>query len=73
LSGINFASKNPSMGGHHSACWAGKLSCGCYEDHQCNYWIPIGVGSPAAFPCGGVRDHAMRGGQGAVRIKFIGS
>jgi hypothetical protein len=73
LSGINFASKNPSMGGHHAACWAGKLSCGCYEDHQCQYWIPIGVGSPASFPCGGVRDHAMRGGQGAVRIKFIGS
>jgi hypothetical protein len=70
LHGINFASKNPTMGGHHAACWAGKLSCGCYEDHQCQFWLPIGVGSPAVAPCDNVRDHGMRGGQGAVRIKF---
>ena len=70
LGGINFASKNPTMGGQWSACWAGKVSCGCYEDNQCQFWIPIGVGSPGVHPCGEVRDHGMRGGQGAVRIKF---
>ena len=67
---INFASKQPTQGGPHATCWSGKLSCGCYEDHQCQFWLPIGVGSPGVNPCGGVRDHGLRGGQGAVRIKF---
>ena len=69
LHGINFASKNPTMGGQFTTC-LGKLSCGCYEDHACNYWLPVGVGAPGVHPCDQVRDHGMRGGQGAVRIKF---
>jgi hypothetical protein len=27
----------------------------------------------APYPCPGVRDHATRGGHGAVRIKFVRS
>jgi hypothetical protein len=36
----------------------------------CNPFLPYGVPGGAAFPCGEVRDHGMRGGMGMVRIKY---
>lgn len=70
---LNAASKAPSMGVYHPACWMGNRSCQCYEMLGCQYQVPYGTGGPAAVPCPGVRDHGWRGGQGAVRIKFVES
>jgi hypothetical protein len=36
----------------------------------CHPFLPYGVPGGAAFPCGHVRDHGMRGGMGMVRIKY---
>lgn len=71
LMGLNAASKNPYMGQGFTHCMGGvNRTCGCYEHQGCNPWLPIAVGGLAVTPCDGVRDHAWRGGQGAIKIKF---
>ena len=55
----------------YSACWVGARSCGCYNMQGCNHFVPYGVPGTGAQPCGDVRDHAMRGGMGMVRIKYV--
>lgn len=68
---LNAASRNPSMGVYHGACWMGNRACQCYEMLGCQHQVPYGSGAPGSNPCPGVRDHGWRGGQGAVRIKYI--
>lgn len=68
---MNAASRNPSRGVYHGSCWMGNRACQCYEDQGCSHLVPYGTGGPPANPCSGVRDHGYRGGDGAVRIKFI--
>jgi hypothetical protein len=71
LMGLNAASKNPAMGQGFTHCMGGvNRTCGCYEHQGCNPWLPIGVGGLAVTPCDGVRDHAWRGGMGAIKIKW---
>ncbi len=55
----------------HFTCWNNQRSCGCYEMQGCMNYMPTGVPGSAPHPCPGVRDHAGRGGLGAVRVKFI--
>lgn len=55
----------------HFTCWNNQRSCGCYEMQGCMSFMPVGVPGAAPHPCPNVRDHAGRGGMGAVRIKFI--
>ena len=63
--------KNPGQGATAMACWASIVSCGCYEDNGCRHYLPIGMGGTPGQPCSSVRDHGLRGGPGAVRIRFI--
>lgn len=70
LNSVPSLSRSPShlMG---ASCWSGARSCGCYNMQGCNQFGPYGVPGTGAQPCGDVRDHAMRGGMGMVRIKYI--
>jgi hypothetical protein len=70
---INGAGKSPGQGLTWKACYQGDTSCGCYNANGCQSTLPYGVGGPGPQPCPGVRDHATRGGMGAIRIKFIES
>jgi len=70
---LNAAARSPSMGHGMAACWSGHRSCGCYETHGCQPFLPYGVPGTPPSPCSGVRDHAIRGGHGAVRIQYIGT
>lgn len=67
---LSGAGRSPSQGVPYSACWASGTACGCYEAHGCMLLMPPGVPGLPPHPCTSVRDHAIRGGHGAVRIKF---
>jgi len=67
------AGKTPGSGVPWKACYTNDTSCGCYNANGCQSNVPYGVGGHGPFPCPGVRDHAHRGGMGAIRIKFIES
>jgi hypothetical protein len=73
LHNLNAASRTPSIGNPFSACWSGHRACGCYESQGCIPFLPHGVPGTPASPCSSVRDHAVRGGHGAVRIQYIGT
>jgi hypothetical protein len=73
LGALNIAGRTPTIGGHISACWAGSRGCACYETWSCIPMLPYGVPGASAMACASLRDSGMRGGHGAVRIKFIGS
>jgi hypothetical protein len=73
ISALNAMSRQPSMGQPASWCWSGSRACSCYESHGCMPYLPHGVPGVSAMPCDSVRDDGLRGGHGAVRIKFIGS
>lgn len=68
---LNAARRTPAMGSPFVACWNGQQACGCYEIHGCLPYMPYGVPGLPAMPCGEVRDSGIRGGPGAVRIKFL--
>ena len=70
INALNAASRSPSQGVYHGACWMGNRACQCYEMLGCQHHVPYGAGGPASNPCPGVRDHGWRGGHGAVRIKY---
>lgn len=69
LNAITAASRSPSHN-MYAACWVGARSCGCYNMNGCMHVVPYGVPGSPPFPCPGVRDHAMRGGMGMVRITY---
>jgi hypothetical protein len=71
FSAIGGLSKSPRAGASDSYCYACGRGCGCYEYAGCIQMMPIGSGAPAGAVCGDVCDHGMRGGMGAVRIKFF--
>jgi len=64
-------SKSPRQGANNPYCWAGSRGCGCYEWSGCAQIMPIGAGAPATAICGDMCDHGLRGGMGAIRIKFF--
>ena len=70
INGLTAMSRDPQHNGYFT-CWNNQRSCGCYEMQGCMNYMPYGVPGAAPHPCPGVRDHAMRGGMGAVRIKYI--
>jgi len=70
---LNSAARSPSAGHFMAACWSGHRACGCYETHGCQPFLPYGVPGTPPSPCASVRDHAVRGGHGAVRIQYIGT
>lgn len=53
------------------ACWAGQLSCGCYEMNGCIAYVPPAFPGVPAYPCADVRDGGGRGGNGLVKITFF--
>ena len=61
----------PTGGIPWSSCWGFSGACGCYNNDGCVPVLPVGTGGRGPNPCPGVRDHAIRGGFGAVRIRFI--
>lgn len=68
---ISGASRSPIGGVPFTTCYAGPVACGCYESHGCYLLMPAGVPGLPAHPCSNVRDHGIRGGNGAVRIRFF--
>jgi hypothetical protein len=64
-------SKSPVTGAPMSKCYGGNHYCGCYEYQGCAVMVAPGIPGYGGVPCAGVRDHAMRGGHGGVKIKFI--
>jgi len=73
IAAINGAGKSPGYGIPWKACFRNDVSCGCYNANGCSSVLPYGMGAPGPQPCPGVRDHATRGGMGAIRVKFIES
>jgi hypothetical protein len=71
FSAIGGLSKSPRAGASDSYCYNNGRGCGCYEYSGCVQMMPIGAGAPAGAVCGDMCDHGMRGGMGAVRIKFF--
>lgn len=71
LNALGAAGTRPTGGNPYSSCWAGISSCGCYENQGCMPYMPYGVPGLPPVPCTDVRDHGIRGGHGAVRIKYI--
>jgi hypothetical protein len=63
-------SKSPRQGASNPYCWTGSRGCGCWEWEGCKNIMPIGAGAPSTAICGDMCDHGMRGGHGAIRIKF---
>ena len=70
---LNLMTRSPTQGSPYNACWSGNDSCGCYEHQGCTHFFPGGIPGQGPTPCDGVRDHAWRGGNGILRIKFIAS
>jgi hypothetical protein len=70
LNSLPALSRSPSHT-MYSTCWSGGLPCGCYNMQGCHPFLPYGVPGTGPNPCGDVRDHAMRGGMGMIRIKYI--
>jgi hypothetical protein len=70
INALTTMSRSPAQAAYVT-CWNNQRSCGCYEMQGCMNYMPYGVPGAAPHPCPGVRDHAMRGGMGAVRIKYI--
>lgn len=71
FSAIGGLSKSPRAGASDSYCYNNGRGCGCYEYSGCVQMMPIGAGAPPGAVCGDMCDHGMRGGMGAVRIKFF--
>jgi hypothetical protein len=71
LSAMGSMGKAPRRGMPHTHCWSSGRQCGCYEFAGCIPVLPIGFGAPPGQVCGDLCDHGIRGGMGAVRIKFF--
>lgn len=72
-SALSALSKSPTAGHPWFTTWNSSSPCGCYEAYGCIAYVPTGVPGLSGMPCSNVRDHGLRGGYGAVRIKFIAS
>ena len=71
---LSSMSRQPPQGMPYTSCWSsGGTSCGCYEYFGCHAYLGVGIPGPGVTPCSGVRDVGMRGGHGAVRIKYQGT
>lgn len=68
---INGVSRMPDTG-TWNACWRYRQYA-CYDTQGCTMWVPYGVGGPGSSTCGNRRDNGFKGGDGAVRVKFIES
>ena len=68
--GVLGSGRFPRGGIPWATCWGASKACGCYENDGCVPVMPIGTGGRGPNPCPGVRDHAIRGGHGGVRIRF---
>ena len=68
--GVLGSGRFPRGGIPFATCWGASKACGCYENDGCVPVMPIGTGGRGPNPCPGVRDHAIRGGHGGVRIRF---
>lgn len=69
---LSAASRSPTMGVPFTTCWGFAGGCGCYDVQGCQTLMPVGVPGLPPNPCSSVRDHGIRGGNGAVRIQLIG-
>jgi len=69
---LNSLMRDGIYGNWLNTCWNGGRTCQCYEQQGCISPFPYGMGGAGSMPCPGVRDHGWRGGNGAVRIKFLG-
>jgi hypothetical protein len=68
---LNGASRWPNKGMPWAYCWGFGGGCGCYENEGCTGFVPPGHPGMGPLPCDQVRDHARKGGNGMVRIKFL--
>ena len=68
---VNGLTRSPTSGMPYMYCWSGGRVCSCYESWGCVPYVGVGVPGVSAWTCPAIRDHAMRGGNGGVRIQFI--
>lgn len=69
---LNALSREPRQGMPFNQCWAsGGTFCGCYDYSGCFPYLSTGVPAPSVHVTPDVRDVGLRGGQGAVRIRFV--
>jgi len=68
---LNALSRTPEKGTPWAYCWGAGKGCGCYNNEGCSSHVPIGHPGMGPFPCPQVRDHGRKGGDGAIRIRFI--
>lgn len=73
LGHLSAMSRTPSAGVPYAACWSNATSCNCYSTSGCAAWLPHGVPGIAANACASFCGHGWKGGNGAVRIQFIGA
>lgn len=71
-SALNSLMRDGVYGNWNNTCWNGGRTCQCYEMQGCITPFPYGMGGAGSASCPSVRDHGWRGGNGAVRIKFLG-
>lgn len=74
LGGLSALGRSGGFGHPLNAfCYSNNRFCHCYEQSQCGHFLPQGVPAGGINTAPDVRDHGLRGGAGAVRIKYIGS
>ena len=71
MSAMGGMSKAPRRGMPHVHCYNNGRGCGCYEFQGCIPVLPIGMGAPPPQVCNDLCDVGIRGGMGAIRIKFF--
>lgn len=73
LGALSLAGRTPSVGGYQPFCWSNGRGCACYQAWGCQSMLPYGVPGLAGIGMdSNIMDFGLRGGHGAVRIKFIG-
>lgn len=73
LAGLSALSRTPTQGIPYSGCWGNDMACGCYTSFGCYSYLPYGVPGIATIACSTFCGHGVKGGNGAVRIQFIGA
>lgn len=65
--------RQPTSGGTYRSCWSSSQYCGCYEAQSCKMLLPAAIPGLGPTTCASVRDVGMRGGNGKVKIRYIGA
>lgn len=68
---LNTGNPNATTAGYRYYCWSSGKACQCYQSWASHPHLPYGVPGINGNSCDNARDWGMKGGNGAVRIRFI--